>query len=369
MFLPGIGFRGPGVRLARPVSQERAGRTVTVTELVSTTSGTDLEYEFTCLEGDTDLWRHETTLLRSGSREFRGAPGPLHSSVRPGKIVRGLSLAPIPSDIRQVDLMLSGGVLGDWSFPLELAAFPSGGVTEATALDASDTREGITIHVRAIAVTPEATALQLEVLAQPPVCMIGGIGGMRGMREAATALTLRDQTGRVFPERIRPDARDQFPNPTGRGDVALFDALPPDAHELELDVPFVIVEESTPAISIELPVTRPTDVMLGPFAIQVLGSRAADADKPWHRGPALAVDLDLGGWQRDRRVLKPGQVAVDGKPGGFGFGGGMRGPAPEALSYIEIPVAEPEKAKNLTLSMATVQVRGPWRVRFARPAQ
>jgi len=51
-FLPGIGFRRAGVRLAAPVSVEHDGRTMTVLDLVATPEATDLTYEIAHFHGD-----------------------------------------------------------------------------------------------------------------------------------------------------------------------------------------------------------------------------------------------------------------------------------------------------------------------------
>jgi hypothetical protein len=364
-FIPGVGFRDAGVRLKQPVSLEREGRTVTVVELVSSAQRTDLTYEFTWLSGESDaLEKFENATLRADSRDYRGDPG--STSARPGKIVREVVMAPLPAHLRAVELRLTGGTIGDWSARLELRAFPEEAAPAGRALDATDTHEGITIHVRSIAVTPESTAVELEVTTNPPVLLVEGIGGYSGMREGATALTLRDGAGRVFPERVVNDIRDKFPNQYGR-EVALFDPLPADARGLELEVPFVIVSEEVPdGPPLVLPVETPVDVWLGSNRVRVLRSRPADAANPWHRGAALGVDLELGDWQGNRRVLTPGQAIVDGKSIGVGLGRGIHGPAPEPLDYIELRVDDPGAARSLQLGMPTVQVRGPWRIKFER---
>ena len=78
------------------------------------------------------------------------------------------------------------------------------------------------------------------------------------------------------------------------------------------------------------------------------------------------MSLDLGGWHGDRRLLKPLGVVVDGKACGMSYGRGMNSVAPEPLDYIETPLEKPLGAKHLILTGATVQVRGPWRVKFRR---
>jgi hypothetical protein len=364
-FISGVGFRAAGLRLKRPVSLERDGRTISVVELVSSQERTDLTYEFTWFPGEKHvLDNFENAILLADSQAYSGSPG--SAAARPGKIVREVVMAPLPTHLRAVELRLSGGTVGDWSLPLELVAFPEEDSAQSLALDTTDTREGITVHVRSIAVAADATAIELEVTTAPPVMMVEGIGGFSGMRESATALTLRDGAGGVFPERFINDIRDKFPNQYGR-DVALFAPLPADARELELEVPFVIVaDEVALSAPIALPILTPIDLWLGQYRLRVLRSREADAGNPWHRGPALGVDLDVSEWQGNRRLLKPGRALIDGRETRVGLGRGMHGPVPEPLDYIELRVNDPSSARSLQLGMPTVQVRGPWRIKFER---
>jgi len=82
-------------------------------------------------------------------------------------------------------------------------------------------------------------------------------------------------------------------------------------------------------------------------------------------GPALAVRLHLGGWQGDRRMLFPSRGLVDGSDLGLGYGNGIKATAPEPVDAIEIRMPDPNAPKMLTLIAPIVQVRGPWRIRFA----
>jgi len=373
VYIANVGFRQGGVRLERPVSVEREGRTLTIVELVATEKGTDLLYEFTCLPDERKnpdiLGRSsERVVLRDGEREYGGDPNAFGSSqtsaAKGWATERRVGLLPIPLEPRRVELQLAGKVVGDWSVSLELVPFAADPTHEQLTLDASDTREGITITVRSIDASADATAIGLEVTIDPPVMTVLSIGGLDGMRDGVTALTLRDDLGRVFPERRRPE--NGSPDPSGRTDVALFDPLPVDARDLELEVPYVYVDRLEGRVEIDLPLREPVAASLGGCAVRILSAAEADRSKPWNHGPALGVALDLGGWQGDRRVLKPHGVEVDGKSGGMSYGRGMSAVAHEPLDYIETRLEKPLEAKHLTLTGSTVQVRGPWRVRFRR---
>ena len=373
VYIPNVGFRQAGVRLEHPVSIERDGRKLTIQQLVATEKGTDLLYEFTCLPEECKspdvLGRStERAVLRGGEREYGHDPnafGSSQMSARNGWAAeRTVGLMPIPLGLRHVELQLSGTVVGEWSLALELVPFAADPAHEHLTLDVSDTREGITLTVTSIDASPEVTAIGLAVSIDPPVMSVLSIGGLSGMRDGATALTLRDGQERVYPERPRPE--DGSPDPSGQTDVALFDPLPADARDLELEVPFVYVDRLDGEVRIALPLREPIAGSLGGCAMRVLSTAEADASKPWHHGAALGIALDLGGWQGERRLLKPHHLAVGGKPCGMGYGRGMSAVAPEPLDYIEARLQKPLEATELTLMGATVQVRGPWRVRFRR---
>ena len=373
IYIPNVGFRQAGLRLEQPVSTERDGRTLTIMELVSTEKGTDLLYEFTTVpeerKGPNALGAgFEQIALRDGEREYGCDPKAFGSSETAARynwaVRRRMGLLPIPLDLRRVEIRLSGKPVGDWSVFVDLVPFAADPAHEQLALEASDTREGITITVRGIDASASGTAVNIEATTDAPVMRPLSIGGLSGMRDGITALILRDDKGRVYPERARPE--DGSPDPSGRTDVALFEPLPADAHELELEVPFVFVDDEAGKIELDLPVIVPVEATLDRRTVRVLSTAEADRSNPWNRGPALGVSLDLGGWHGDRRVLKPLGVAVDGKPRGMSYGRGINSVAPEPVDYVETPLEKPLEAKHLALTGATVQVRGPWRVKFPR---
>ena len=210
VYIPNVGFRQARLRLEHPVSTERDGRTLTIMELVSTEKGTDLLYEFSCVPEERTnpdvLGRsYERVVLRDGERDTaatRNAFGSSSTAARNNWATRRrIGLLPTPAWIF---------AMSRYGYParssetgplfLELVPFAADPEHEQLALDASDTREGITITVRGIDASASGTAVNIEATIDPPVMRPLSIGGMSGMRDGITALTLRDDKGRVYPE-------------------------------------------------------------------------------------------------------------------------------------------------------------------------
>jgi hypothetical protein len=373
-----VGFRQVGAKLRHPIARERDGRTLTIYELVCSADTVDLVYDFTTspseLTPHSTIPQPEIVTLRQGGTEHRTefirSQGNNRSTTEAGKVVRSLLLRadpPLPSDLSRLDLQLKGPAFGEWSLPIELVPFPSGADVPAPHVNASDSREGITLTVRSVAVSDDTTAIELDASAL--AARIHGIGGFLDLRSGTTAMTLRDQTGRTYPERARARPIDKFPGSRTAGTVALFDRLEDDARELELEIPFVCVDETQHEVKIDLPVTGATDLSLGPYPVRVLATREVQSTNPFEPGEAIAIDFDLLGWHGDRRILTFARpIEVDGKcVGGSLHGPNMKPAEPEPMYYAEVLVEDPSAARQLTLGGPTVQVRGPWRIRFERP--
>jgi hypothetical protein len=151
------------------------------------------------------------------------------------------------------------------------------------------------------------------------------------------------------------------------GDGAYFEPIAAGAEELELVVPFAYTRHREMRVDIELPVASPAKVMFGDFPITVLRTAPVPenpAAPERYREPALGFDLDLGSWQGDRRVLVPTHVVVDDRTSGYRYTKMFRMSAPEPVDRLEVPMQNAQDARKLTLSGPTVQVRGPWRIRF-----
>jgi hypothetical protein len=166
---------------------------------------------------------------------------------------------------------------------------------------------------------------------------------------------------------------ERWQEPDGRYDhktLALFPPVHPDARELELSVPYVYVEEQVTTNIVDLPVTTPVELRLGRYAIRVLDTMRVPgnprARSPRFREPALGVDVDLGGWQGDRRLLWPGPALIDGDFCNLGFRTkpGMDMRQPEPASRIEIFGDRALTGGTLAFRRPLIQVRGPWKFRI-----
>jgi len=132
----------------------------------------------------------------------------------------------------------------------------------------------------------------------------------------------------------------------------------------------VFVEESGTTEALALPVMSAVEAQLGRYGIRVLATARVEADpgagKAPYREPALGVDLDLGGWHGDRRVLLPGRILVDGDFCGVGYRlQGLNATRPEPVDRLELTGDRVLTAKTLGFTHPSIQVRGPWRIRFS----
>jgi hypothetical protein len=362
VFLPGIGFREPGLRLGVPVTQHGAnGRAVTITQLVSTADGTDLIYEVEW-HGEQNLHcERDQVVVHGASTDPAGRPGGMSVAVRQDKLVCTRSLPPVEAGITHVEVEITGDA-GVWRVPLDLEPFGEDERQRRRDVGTKDTRQDVTITVDSIAVLPEGTAIEVRVHSERQGWRVA-IGGLQGLREETTAMRLHDGHGRTYVERTRNDARDQFPDRVSRADVAMFDPLADDAGALVLEVPYVSGAEHATTVEIALPVLKPVSVEIAGAQMRVLRTR--EAELPGSRGPAIAVDLDVSTWYQDRRVITPLGAIVDGQEVGVSWGNGLHAPAPEPVPYILVPYATPSEARALTLRGAFVQLRGPWRISIA----
>ena len=359
VFLQGIGFREPGLRLTAPVTQRSAnGRAVTVTELVSTSDGTDLVYEVEWHGEQNVHCERDRVVMHGASTDPACRPGGMGVSVRQGKLVCTRSLPPVETGITHVEVEITGDA-GEWRVPLDLAPFGDDDRQRRRDVGASDTRNDVTITVDSIVLMPDATVIEVRAQSDRPGWRVN-IGGLSGLRDQTTAMRLHDQRGNTYVERARNDARDQFPDRFGRADVAIFDPLPDGAGALLLEVPYVCADDHKTSAEVALPVREPVTVELAGADMNILATR--EAELPGSRGPAVGVDLDVSTWYHDRRVIAPLNASLDGQQCGISWGNGLNGPAPEPAPYILVPCAAPAEARALTLRGAFVQLRGPWRI-------
>jgi hypothetical protein len=364
VYLADVGFRPAGVRLAEPARAADGRHVLTLGELIATPQGTDLTYHLTGLLGDEGYTPRQdvVTIARAGEEHVLARGAFSFGSDRQSLRRRISSSSVIPPWTGPVVVAIAVAGVGDFRLAAELKPFGTDTDARRRDVNASATHEGITVTARGVGAAREETAVEIEVQVGAGQCCVG-IGGYGGHRMGPTALTLRDQTGRVYMER--------WQDPRGPDDatLALFQPLHPEAREVELTVPYIFVEEPESTEAISVPITAPIAARLGSYGIRILAAarmranfRASDKQEP-----ALGVDLDLGGWHGDRRVLLPGRVVIDGDSCNVGYRmpGHMDARRPEPVDRLEITGARALSATTLGFTRPTIQVRGPWRVRFA----
>jgi hypothetical protein len=367
VFLPGIGFRQQGMRLVEPAHSETAGRVLTLRDLIASPDGTELVYDLTYDDEGGEARAHESILLRHGAHEYDLGGGTVAIWSTDGVWRRAIrSEAIFPATAGRVELEVAISGLGLWNVAGELAAF--GQDTQARDLDASDTRDGITVHLHAFSVSKDLTVVEVSASTSAEGVFVEGIGAYSTTRMGPTALTLRDKALRVYREQLH-DPRLDDALPQGR-QFAVFEPIPEDARELALEIPYVYIQECKEEIAFDVPVSTPATLAYGRYRTRVLRTYAApgskDAASLPYREPGLGIDIDLGGWQDGRRLLAPRLVFVDGANGGLRYTNRFDARNPEPVQQFEIPMAGAENASRVRLLGTLVQVHGPWVIKFER---
>jgi hypothetical protein len=376
VFIPEIGFRAPtgGLRMTGRTTFENDSTRLTIHHLVSTPAGTELAFEISGLRltpgaSEAAWMRDKVTVRDDRGREYSHQPGTWVASGQSigtgdrSTVRRSMTLEPIDRDVRMVELIIRG-VVGDWVVPVAVA--PLDETLTGTALATSDSRDGITVTLRHVTFGAQVTALDLEVAADASIRFVRGLGALFGLRRGPSQLVLRDSRGREYAEVEAPPS--QPSDPMGKTYVAVFGTVPADAGAIELRVPYVVVEEVDGVADFELPVATPRALTFGRYPIRVMGSSplAPRPSAPTHaQHLGVALQLDLGDWVGDRRLVVPGRVHVDGGDHGYSFGPlspGEDAPARE----IQVRLADPDAARRVSFRYPTVQVRGPWVLRFLR---
>jgi len=202
VYLADVGFRSAGVRLAAPVRAAEGRHTLTLSELIATPEGTDLTYYVTGLTGDEGYTpRQDVVAIESAGVEHvltRGAFS--FGSDRPGLRRRISSTSVIPPWPGPVAIALAITGVGEFRLAAELRPFGPGTDVPRRDVNASARHDGITVTVRGVGAAREETAVEIEVAVGDGECC-AGIGGYRGHRLGPTALSLSDESGRVYMER------------------------------------------------------------------------------------------------------------------------------------------------------------------------
>jgi hypothetical protein len=367
VFLPGIGFRQQGVRLVEAAHSEAAGRTLTLRDLIASPDGTELVYDLTYDAEGGELRARESIVIRHGAREYDLGSGTVAVWSTDGvwrRAIRSKVGFPATAGLAEVEVAISG--LGEWRVTGALTEFGRG--AESRDLDASDMRDGITVHLHSFCLSDGVAAVEVSATTSAEGTIVEGIGAYSTTRMGPSALTLRDQALRVYSEQLH-DPRLDDAMPQGR-QFAVFEPVPDDAREFALEIPFVYVDECNTQVSFDVPVSTPANVAYGRYRASILRTYTAparpDATSQRYREPGLGVDIDLGGWQDGRRMLVPRRILVDGTNRGMRYTNRFDMRAPEPVQQFEIPMEGADNAARVKLLGALVQVHGPWVIKFER---
>lgn len=375
VYVPGLGFRpaAGGVRLRTPVEIHQGGRSLKVTRLVSTSQGTELSLDLIGTDMPwQDVMRRVVTTLRDETGRRYESRSWSSTAVTTAGIRQTAELEPLTGDLPRVELIVTyeSVTIATW---LELEPLDSSSLAMHRALDAADRKHGVTIRVKGIAFAEAATVIDLEADPSGGIRWIRGIGALMGIRRGAAKLTLRDDRGRTT---LESDPTVPPRVLTGRTDIAIFPAVANDATSFELEIEYVYAEEAEGEVTFAVPVVKPLELRFGAHQLRVLGStivapdaRLAQTPDPRRDQPCVRIDLDLGDWHDDRRLLQPGRVLVDSTDQGFRTTQTPRGGPTNAqqVESISVPLADPAAARSVTFRHPTVHLRGPWRLRFPRP--
>lgn len=380
-FVPGLGIRAceaPGLVMASPTSVSRDGATLTVKSLLSSGDETVVSLEITGLQGPLgeQVFREiHISLQDTAASVIPPAPRPYsisgpagnRSGAPPAPLVIGEeTFGPLNPSARAVDVLVSGPEpIGSWQVRVPLQPVARAGLTQAQPGASSVTAQGITVNVVSVARLPDRTVVQLTATAGPPFRFVADLGG-QGM---AAELAIRDDKGREYrqqrvPGRTSPDA-----GGTHTEDLT-FEPLKPDAHSAELTLPFVKVTQPTAAASFVVPLAGkqlggaiPLDarLRLGPYELGVTQAQIVHQLGQQDQQNWLRMTLDLGNWQSGRRLVRPGNVRVNGQ------GAQMQGQFDASdigqWSNISVPLPYPLPDEvMISFDSPEVAVQGPWRL-------
>lgn len=216
--------------------------------LASTEYGTEIAFEIrdperqaACLGQKNKMaWRESEVRLVAGDRALVPIPGPgtrnsigQHEFGFFGKRVVFDPLPPAPTSVR----LEVGGELGAWNVPMDLVSLVETDAVVARPIDAEQERNGVTVRVIAVAMTPAALVIDIEADAGRTARAIDfGSWPPKGRSEFA----LIDGAGRRFEE---ISLRDRMGTRQLSGRTAVF--FPPvDSRAVTISVPAVVFQES-----------------------------------------------------------------------------------------------------------------------------
>jgi hypothetical protein len=212
-YVPGVGFvslEDTRVLMA-PVEVTRSGVTLRVEQVLARPDGTVIVIRSEGLPPEDQLWPHGAREDGDYQPRLRLSDGrTLVSESWTLSLGAGtLEFPPLPAEVYRVTLELSrlplvpaGAAPETWEVPLNLRPATGALVEELfpqpyAPPDASDTHEGVTLHVLAVAHSPDETAVKLQVQWQDPKWRFPRIGFTRDVE-------LHDDLGHVYQRSLAP---------------------------------------------------------------------------------------------------------------------------------------------------------------------
>ena len=376
VFVPRVGFRlAHGAMDAANVVIERDGRTLTA-GLSSDRDGAEVRITVAGLEETLDFRQSRPVeapvrITDDRGRVLEERPARYHVNSHIYRLLEGptlfqrmVSLDRLEPDVRAVEIVMEGAA-GNWrvTVPVEprTASGPRGLPT-----DAIDIRHGIAIAAPLIARTNQLTAIELAAYfvegSEPggkTERTIEGVSSLHfGRGLGAELLILRDSAGTHHLERPHP-VQDRI----GRGrrrEVAVFEAMAPEAVSASLEIPFVAVREMSDE-TVRVPVPGETTVTMAGCRSRVVTSRLSrSSDSTDERpspveglnGPCVRIVFTPDDPDAERQLVHSGVMESNDR--GMTMSVVRSGPP-----VIEVPDPTGD-SPFMTLRGPVIRVAGPW---------
>ncbi len=381
--VPGLGIRdcnAANLVAAEPVSITRDGATLTVLALLSSEGQTIVRLEVTGLPAPQDTDPSPAGQLTLSLRDSAGKNYPGVHSTEGGIIpsadrtALGVSaeraFTALDPDVRTVEITLNGPpTVGNWQLRVPVVPVQEAALPAAQGGGASAILHGITVRVTSVAT--DRRGLGVQLLAQTDRAdwrVRGDIGGNAYTRR----LALHDDQGHVWAELQPARDRQQQEDSGIVSDQALFPSLPGGIARATLTVPFVKVEQTSPAATLRVPLAgrqigeqfpAPGDIELGGFHIRVTNITLAEDNKGNRR---LWLDLDPGDWAAGQKLIEPGHVSTDNGDSAW-CGASNRGDVSQIFRLCVSLPRDYADTVTITFQNPIVAVRGPWEVEVPIP--
>ena len=374
VFVPRIGFRSMHALGTRAnVVAEQNGRTLTAA-ITPDRDGVRLQFTITDipmeLDGNGRRFEGQVQIHDDKGRDI-STPRPRwqvggsfgRSSDGTATLSYTTLLAPLAPDVRSVELALDGAA-GMWAvrLPVEPEGFRG---ARARAIDATDTKGGVTVATRVVARSERETAVELEAYFDPPEAVedprparrwvrgIDSVAPPMSGQPVRDRLILRDDAGREHHEQGH-----SFVDPLARKyrEVMVFPALAADVRSATLEVSNLWTQDRTDE-AVRLTVPGEVDVRVGGCEARVIASRVGDSAE------TISITVAPGDGDSEEELLYFENLVVP--------GGDPRGTLGMSIihclgqrPYLTLP--DPmAKVPEVTLRGPVIQLRGPWTLELA----